>query len=220
MPLPFSNRISSANSHPELQDSDEEGDQLIPLLNRSQVKARKVWEGFLDFATQGDILGIALGLMRPRLENCIESRVGIAADHSPQRIASSFTALVNNFVNNILMPPMSIIFPLNRNIEEKFAVLKGGPNYSHENKYTTLERAKDDGAVVMAYGSFLNQLVSFFCIGFALYGLAHIFQLFSRDPIIRPTVKCKYCRKRISIKAQRCVNCSSWLDGREDRPLM
>ncbi|EQB47305.1 Anditomin synthesis protein L [Colletotrichum fructicola] len=198
MPLPFSNRISSANSHPELQDSDEEGDQLIPLLNRSQVKARKVWEGFLDFATQGDILGIALGLM----------------------IASSFTALVNNFVNNILMPPMSIIFPLNRNIEEKFAVLKGGPNYSHENKYTTLERAKDDGAVVMAYGSFLNQLVSFFCIGFALYGLAHIFQFFSRDPIIRPTVKCKYCRKRISIKAQRCVNCSSWLDGREDRPLM
>ncbi|KAF4811815.1 Anditomin synthesis protein L [Colletotrichum tropicale] len=198
MPLPFSNRISSANSHPELQDSDEEGDQLIPLLNRSQVKARKVWEGFLDFATQGDILGIALGLM----------------------IASSFTALVNNFVNNILMPPMSIIFPLNRNIEEKFAVLKGGPNYSHENKYTTLERAKDDGAVVMAYGSFLNQLVSFFCIGFALYGLAHIFQHFSRDPIIRPTVKCKYCRKRISIKAQRCVNCSSWLDGREDRPLM
>ncbi|KAF4921317.1 Anditomin synthesis protein L [Colletotrichum viniferum] len=198
MPLPFSNRTSSANSHPELQDSDEEGDQLIPLLNRSQVKARKVWEGFLDFATQGDILGIALGLM----------------------IASSFTALVNNFVNNILMPPMSIIFPLNRNIEEKFAVLKGGPNYSHENKYTTLERAKDDGAVVMAYGSFVNQLVSFFCIGFALYGLAHIFQLFSRDPIIRPTVKCKYCRKRISIKAQRCVNCSSWLDGREDRPLM
>ncbi|KAJ0386299.1 hypothetical protein COL922a_004690 [Colletotrichum nupharicola] len=198
MPLPFSNRISYANSHPELQDSDEEGDQLIPLLNRSQVKARKVWESFLDFATQGDILGIALGLM----------------------IASSFTALVNNFVNNILMPPMSIIFPLNRNIEEKFAVLKGGPNYSHENKYTTLERAKDDGAVVMAYGSFLNQLVSFFCIGFALYGLAHIFQLFSRDPIIRPTVKCKYCRKRISIKAQRCVNCSSWLDGREDRPLM
>lgn len=61
------------------------------------------------------------------------------------------------------MPPMSIIFPLNRNIEEKFAVLKGGPNYSHENKYTTLERAKDDGAVVMAYGYVASLGVLFSC---------------------------------------------------------
>lgn len=50
------------------------------------------------------------------------------------------------------MPPISVIFPLNRNMEEKFAVLKGGPHYNHDNKYTTLERAKDDGAVVLAYG--------------------------------------------------------------------
>lgn len=52
------------------------------------------------------------------------------------------------------------------------------------------------------YSSFLNQLVSFLCIGTSLYGLAHIFQFFSREPIIKHTVKCKYCRKRISDKVR------------------
>lgn len=49
------------------------------------------------------------------------------------------------------MPPLSILFPMDRNMEEKFAVLKPGPEYDEEG-YTTLARAKDDGAVVLAYG--------------------------------------------------------------------
>lgn len=51
-----------------------------------------------------------------------------------------------------------------------------------------------------ARSSFLNQLVSFLCVGISLYGLAHVFQFFSPEPIIKHTVKCKYCRKRISNK--------------------
>ncbi|TDZ40637.1 Anditomin synthesis protein L [Colletotrichum spinosum] len=190
--LPFADRISSAPNTRRL-NSDE--DEESSLLHRGQEKARRFWDGFVDFALQGNILEIAFGLI----------------------LAASFTTLVNNFVQNILLPPISIIFPINRNIEEKFAVLKGGPNYTHESKYTTLERAKDDGAVVLAYGSFLNQLVSFLCIGVSLYGLAHVYQFFSSEPIIKHTVKCRYCRKRISNKAQRCVNCTSWQDGREER---
>ncbi|KAK1728934.1 hypothetical protein CaCOL14_008596 [Colletotrichum acutatum] len=189
--LPFSDRVSSAANMQGRNDNGEEES----LLGRGQQKVRRFWDGFIDFALQGNILEIAFGLI----------------------IAAAFTTLVNNFVQNIIMPPISVIFPLNRNMEEKFAVLKGGPNYTHDNKYTTLERAKDDGAVVLAYGSFLNQLVSFLCVGISLYGLAHVFQFFSREPIIKHTVKCKYCRKRISNKAQRCVNCTSWQDGREER---
>ncbi|KAF6813733.1 large conductance mechanosensitive channel protein [Colletotrichum sojae] len=192
MPLPFSDRIASSAAMPSFRRGNGEEETL---LDRSQKSARRFWGGFSDFALQAGVLQIAFGMI----------------------IASAFSTLVNNFVQNILMPPLSVLFPLNRNIEEKFAVLRGGPNYSHENKYTTLERAKDDGAVVLAYGSFLNAFVTFFAVGFALYGLAHVAQYFSRDPIIKHTVKCKYCRKRISEKASRCVNCSSWQDGREDR---
>lgn len=60
--------------------------------------------------------------------------------------------MVKSFVGDILMPPISIILPLHRNIEEKFAVLRPGPNYNASTGYTTLHIAQDDGAVVLAYG--------------------------------------------------------------------
>jgi large conductance mechanosensitive channel len=63
-----------------------------------------------------------------------------------------FTELIKSFVADILMPPISIILPLNKNIEEKFAVLKTGPNYNKSNGYNTLHQAQEDGAVVMSYG--------------------------------------------------------------------
>ncbi|KAK3307514.1 large-conductance mechanosensitive channel [Chaetomium strumarium] len=168
-------------------DSDEEREQL---LTESRRRARRILHGFIDFAFQGNVLEIAFGLI----------------------LASMFTALVTSFVSDILLPPLSVLLPLNKNLEEKFAVLRAGPNQP----YNTLKQAQDDGAVVMAYGFFLNRLLNFMGVGFSLYGLAAVYQCVSQDPIIKHTVKCRYCRKRINEKAQRCVNCSSWQDGRED----
>lgn len=67
-------------------------------------------------------------------------------------LAATFTDLVKSFVSDILMPPISIILPLNKNMEEKFAVLKAGPHFNKTSKYNTLHQAQADGAVVMAYG--------------------------------------------------------------------
>jgi large conductance mechanosensitive channel len=67
-------------------------------------------------------------------------------------LASMFTDLIKSFVSDILMPPISVILPLNKNIEEKFAVLKTGPNYNESRGYNTLHQAQDDGAVIMSYG--------------------------------------------------------------------
>ena len=67
-------------------------------------------------------------------------------------IADGFTQLTNSFVDDILLPPLSVLLPLNRNLDEKFAVLKPGPNYDSLGGYTTLSQAIEDGAVVMAYG--------------------------------------------------------------------
>lgn len=50
------------------------------------------------------------------------------------------------------MPPISIILPLKRNIEEKFAVLRIGNNYNATTGYNTFKQAQEDGAIVMAYG--------------------------------------------------------------------
>jgi large conductance mechanosensitive channel len=114
------------------------------------------------------------------------------------------------------MPPISFLMPVRRNMEEKFWVLHHGPNYDRDMGYNTLQQARDDGAVVMAYGLFVNSTASFMFMGMVLYLTAVIYSKITRDNIIKHSVKCRYCRKRIHEKALRCIHCSSWVDGRED----
>ncbi|KAK4130220.1 gated mechanosensitive channel [Trichocladium antarcticum] len=174
-------------------DDDEESEH--DLLDEARRHSSRILHGFIDFAFQGNVLEIAFGLI----------------------VASMFTALVTSLVSDILLPPISVLLPLNKNLEEKFAVLSAGPNRPAGGGYNTLKQAQDDGAVVMAYGFFLNRLVNFMGVGVSLYGLAALYQYLSEDPIIKHTVKCRYCRRRINEKSTRCVNCTSWQDGREDR---
>ena len=70
------------------------------------------------------------------------------------RIAAAFTTVVTSFVSEILLPPLSLIPGINRNMDSKFAILRRGPNYNKTMSigYNTLEQAAADGAVVMAYG--------------------------------------------------------------------
>jgi hypothetical protein len=49
--------------------------------------------------------------------------------------------------------------------------------------------------------TFLNKVINFLGVGFALYGVATVYEMLGTgDPIIKHMVKCKYCRKRISVK--------------------
>jgi len=157
-------------------------------------RAKRAWDGFADFAVQDNVLEVAVGLI----------------------IAAAFTTVVTSFMSDILLPPISLLPFLSKNLEEKFAVLRAGPQYGNLSGYNTLKIAQEDGAVVMAYGSFLNKVINFLGVGLALYIIARFYGWISSDSIIKHTVKCKYCRKRISEKAQRCVNCTSWTDGRDD----
>lgn len=51
----------------------------------------------------------------------------------------------------MVLPVVSLLPFLNRNMDQKFAVLSRGPNYVAEG-YNTLKQARDDGALVLAYG--------------------------------------------------------------------
>ncbi|KAF9058105.1 large-conductance mechanosensitive channel [Panaeolus papilionaceus] len=166
----------------------------VGLISQDRIKSkvRGIWDGFLDFALRDNVLEVAVGLI----------------------IASSFTGLVNSMVSDVLLPPLSLLF-LSRNIEEKFLILRKGPNWA--DGYNTRKQATDDGAVILTYGAFLYKLVSFVAIGFVLYLIASLYGYFSHDSIIKHTSKCPYCRKEISQKAKRCPLCTSWLDGREDK---
>lgn len=69
-------------------------------------------------------------------------------------LAAAFTTVVTSFVSDILLPPLSLLPFINRNMDEKFAVLRKGPNYNQTMSigYNTMQQAADDGAVVLAYG--------------------------------------------------------------------
>lgn len=134
-------------------------------------------------------------------------------------LAASFTACANSLVSDIILPIISLLPFLSRNLDEKFAILKHGPSYNEtiSNGYNTVKQALDDGAVVFAYGSFFDKIIRFLCIAVSLWIIALAYSRGTDDNIVKKQVKCKFCRKYISEKAKRCVNCTSWTDGREER---
>ncbi|MCJ1403954.1 hypothetical protein MMC11_007177 [Xylographa trunciseda] len=175
---------------PRLEDTEQ---ALLDAGQGAKERAQRAWDGFSDFALRDNVLEVAVGLI----------------------IAAAFTTVVTSFISDILLPPFSLIPGINKNLEEKFAVLRSGPHAHYGKGYNTLKQALEDGAVVLAYGSFLDNVLRFLGLGIALYTIAQIYGWMSDDSIIKKTVKCKYCRKRISPSAKRCVNCTSWQDGRE-----
>lgn len=60
--------------------------------------------------------------------------------------------MVTSFVSDIVLPIVSLLPFLNRNMDQKFAVLSKGPNFSEPEGYNTVQQAREDGALVLAYG--------------------------------------------------------------------
>lgn len=73
-------------------------------------------------------------------------------DKKHSSIANAFTKVVTSFVSDVALPVVSLLPFLNRNMDQKFAVLSSGPNYVREEGYNTIKQARDDGALVLAYG--------------------------------------------------------------------
>ncbi|KAJ5370669.1 Large-conductance mechanosensitive channel [Penicillium cataractarum] len=175
---------------------DESTDVLIRVGQSAGEQVRHGWQAFVNFAARDNVLEVALGLI----------------------IANAFTKVVTSFVSDMVLPIVSLLPFLNRNMDQKFAVLSQGPNYVEGEGYNTLKQARDDGALVLAWGMFVENILNFAGVSLTLFAVAHLYMFISHDKIIKPTIRCRYCRKFISVEAKRCMNCSSWQDGREDLP--
>ncbi|KAF7308420.1 hypothetical protein HMN09_00690800 [Mycena chlorophos] len=174
-------------------NDQEEHVHLIDIENNVVQRVRGVWAGFKGFLGRDNVLEVAVGLI----------------------IAGAFSNVVNSLVTDVLLPPISLLPFMGRNLPAKFSVLR--PGRTPNAVYNTLEQAADDGAVTLAWGAFINNLVTFFALGFVLYGIAQVYSMVTKESIIKHIVKCKFCRKDISQTAQRCAFCTSWLDGREEK---
>ncbi|KAJ5397443.1 hypothetical protein N7509_005556 [Penicillium cosmopolitanum] len=175
---------------------DESTDVLIRVGHTASEKVKDGLGAFVNFAARDNVLEVALGLI----------------------IGNAFTKVVTSFVTDVVLPVVSLLPFLNKNMDQKFAVLSKGPNYIHGQGYNTVKQARDDGALVLAWGLFIETILNFMGVSLTLFAVAHLYMAVSHNKIIKPTVRCRYCKKFISVEAKRCLNCSSWQDGREDLP--
>ncbi|MDE2090050.1 MAG: MscL family protein, partial [Gammaproteobacteria bacterium] len=93
-----------------------------------------------------------------------------------------------------------------------FLVLKDGAGTG---PYPTLAAAKKAGAVTVNYGLFVNSVISFVIVAFAVFLLVRAINRLRRgqeQPASAPTTKeCPHCCSSIPLKASRCPYCTSQL---------
>jgi len=94
---------------------------------------------FKQFAMRGNVVDLAVGLI----------------------LGAAFTTIVNSLVNDIIMPPVGLIIG-GIDFSDFFVTIKGG-------QYATLEEAKKAGAVTINYGLFINSVVKFVIVAFAVF---------------------------------------------------
>jgi large conductance mechanosensitive channel len=153
----------------------------------------KFFQDFRAFMNRGNILDMAVGIA----------------------VGGAFTIVVQSFVKDIIMPPIGLAIG-NVNFRNLFWVLKGG---KAPGPYPTAELAQKAGAVTLNYGTFVNDVISFFIIGLAVFLLVRyirkIEKNFERQKAVEaaPTTKaCPRCCSTIAVAATRCPNCTSELE--------
>ena len=98
-----------------------------------------MWREFRDFAVRGNVVDLGVGLI-----------LGVA-----------FTTIVNSLVNDLLMPPIGLLLG-GIDFSDFFVTLKGA-------SYPTLAAAKTGGAVTVNYGLFVNAVIRFVIVAFAVF---------------------------------------------------
>jgi large conductance mechanosensitive channel len=128
-------------------------------------------------------------------------------------IGAAFGGIVNSLVSDMIMPPIGLILG-NIDFSNFFLVLKEG---KVAGPYASVAAAKAAGAVSINYGLFVNTIVSFVIVAFAVFLLVRVVNKLKRQaeaPAPVPTTKeCIYCFSKIPIQATRCPHCTSELKG-------
>lgn len=147
-----------------------------------------MFDEFKKFAMRGNVVDMAVGIV----------------------IGGAFALIVSSLVADVIMPPIGMILG-NVDFANLFTVLKEG---STPGPYASVAEAKTAGAVTINYGAFINTLVSFIIVAFAIFlvvrGMNRMQEEEEAPAEKEPTTKeCPYCISTISIKATKCANCTS-----------
>lgn len=139
---------------------------------------------FREFIMRGNVLDLAVAVI----------------------IGAAFGAIVNSMVADILMPPIGLAAG-RVDFKELYVALNG-------QSYPNLAAAKAAGAPVIAYGVFLNTIVNFLIVAFAIFLIIKQVNRMKKPeaaPAAPSTKDCPFCASSIPAKAMRCPMCTSQL---------
>lgn len=139
---------------------------------------------FKEFIARGNVVDMAVGII----------------------IGAAFTTIVKSLVADIIMPPIGVALG-GFDFTDFFVQLTGEP-------VQTLEAAKKAGAATLNYGVFINNVINFLIVGFAVFmlvkGVNNMKRREEEPPTEGPTTKeCEHCLSEIPIKAKKCAHCTS-----------
>jgi large conductance mechanosensitive channel len=144
---------------------------------------------FKEFALRGSVLDMAVGII----------------------IGAAFGAIISSLVSDVLMPPIGLLLG-HVDFSNLYVVLTAG---NVAGPYASLAAAQQAGAVTLNYGLFINKIISFLIVAFALFLVIRSMNKMKRKaeavPAEPTTKECPFCFTMIPIKAVRCPNCTSEL---------
>lgn len=149
----------------------------------------KIVDEFKQFILRGNVLDMAVGVI----------------------VGGAFNNIVNSMVKDMLMPVLSLITG-KIDFTNLFIPLDG----SGFGAYSTLQSALDAGVPVFAFGSFIQNVIQFLIMAFAIFLLVKGINKLHRpaktaEPV--PATKiCTYCKSEIHIEAVKCPHCASDLE--------
>ena len=135
---------------------------------------------FREFAFKGNVLDLAVAVI----------------------LGAAFGKVVGSLVEDVIMPPLGLVLG-NVDFRDLFLDLSRGG-------YPTLAAATAAGAPVIRYGLFLNTVITFVIVAFAIFLLVQQVNRWILKPGAGPK-ECPFCASMIPVKAKRCPQCTSQL---------
>ena len=114
-----------------------------------------MWKEFREFAVKGNVVDMAVGII----------------------IGAAFGKIVDSLVKDLIMPPIGLLLG-KVDFTNLFVVLKPG---AVPGPYLTVEAAQKAGAVTFNYGIFINTMISFMIVAFAVFLLVRAINQLRRE---------------------------------------
>ena len=143
-----------------------------------------MFKEFKEFALRGNVLDLAVGIV----------------------IGAAFGKIVTSFVQDILMPPIGLLMG-GADFSNYFVALNG-------QHYATLAAAKEAGVPTLNYGLFVNTILDFLIVAFAIFLLIRQVNRLKRKEVPPPLPsqkECPQCLMVIPVNAKKCGHCSTQL---------